>query len=98
MTRVDDARAVVYLRTVYPGDYTVIDKLIQAVRDEERSKTCPVCAGLPPVGSISELIWKCDKCGSELLSIFYQRLSPVLFPFPLRDLPAGEVPKEEVKE
>ena len=79
--------------------YRHVDDLIQAVRDEERSKTCPVCAGLPPVGSISELIWKCDKCGSELLSIFYQRLSPVLFPFPLRDLPAGgEVPKEEVKE
>jgi len=76
-----------------------IKDLIQAVQDEERSKTCPVCAGLPPVESISELIWKCDKCGSELLSIFYQRLSPVLFPFPLRDLPAGgEVPKEEVKE
>jgi len=46
--------------------------LIQAVQDEERSKTCPVCTGLPPVGSISELIWKCDKCGSEILSIFYR--------------------------
>ena len=38
MSKVDEARAVVYLRTVYPGDYTVIDKLIQAVRDEEEKE------------------------------------------------------------
>ena len=38
VSKVDEARAVVYLRTVYPGDYTVIDKLIQAVREECASK------------------------------------------------------------
>ena len=54
MSKVDEARAVVYLRTVYPGDYTVIDKLIQAVRDEEWGRAvasgyvedtaCPRCS------------------------------------------------------
>ena len=102
MTKVEELIRVVREQIAYSTEDNSrepLEELIQAVRDEERSKTCPVCAGLPPVESISELIWKCDKCGSELLSIFYQRLSPVLFPFPLRDLPAGgEVPKEEVPD
>ena len=40
MTGVDEARAAVYLRMMYPGDFTYIDELIQAVRDEEWDRHC----------------------------------------------------------
>ena len=55
MSKVDKARDAVYLRTVYPGDYTVIDKLIQAVRDEElaASRAAQDCDGIEGIGKMS---------------------------------------------
>ena len=61
MTKVDEARAAVYLRMMYPGDFTYIDELIQAVRDEEfvlyeKSKGCSWDGSDVPCGECP-----CDK-------------------------------------
>jgi len=61
MTKVDEARAAVYLRMMYPGDFTYIDDLIQAVRDEEfllreKSKGCSWDGSDVPCGECP-----CDK-------------------------------------